>query len=40
MKGRNYRQEGYKQDLEDSTKVLNKNELEKQLGMFTANIPI
>ena len=31
MEGRNYRQEGYKQGLENGTKVLNKNELEKTI---------
>jgi len=29
MEGRNYRQEGYKQGLEDGTKVTKRKELEK-----------
>jgi hypothetical protein len=39
MEERNYRQEGYRQGLEDATKVLNKNDLEKKIRNVYTKYP-
>ena len=40
MAGRNYKQEGYHQGLEDGKKVRNKKEMGKKSRPFTAYIPL